>query len=282
MKGSLPTIRVTILVDNNVLPDRGLLPEHGFSALIERTPDRILFDTGQGPALVRNADFLGKELVNLSTVVLSHGHSDHTGGLPHVVDRNPGIEVVAHPKCLSRYLGSRRGKASSSTMGAPLEPRAPKTAKAHFRLTSDFEEIRYNIWFTGWVPRNSDRAREGWRLFQAFKVFGRDIIEDDASLLFATSSGYVLLLGCAHAGVRNILEYVRQKRGIEQIHAVIGGTHLGFLKEPETRAVIEAFERFGVQCVATAHCTGAGPNRALKSHFGNRFSLAAAGATFEF
>lgn len=282
MKGNPPAIRVTILVDNTVVSDRGLLPEHGFSALIERISDRILFDTGQGPALVRNAEILGKDLTNLSAVVLSHRHSDHTGGLAHVLDQNPGIEVVAHPKCLSRFLASHRGTASSSPQGTPLEPRIPETAQAHFRLTSDFEEIRDKVWFTGWIPRNSQLGRKGLRLIPLFKTIGRDIIEDDASLLFATSSGYVLLLGCAHAGVRNILEHVRKQRGIDQIHAVIGGTHLGFVGESETIAVIEAFERFGVQCVATAHCTGAGPNRVLKDHFRDRFAEATAGTTFFF
>jgi 7,8-dihydropterin-6-yl-methyl-4-(beta-D-ribofuranosyl)aminobenzene 5'-phosphate synthase len=282
VKGNCAPIRVTILLDNEVAADRGLVPEHGFSALIERVSDRILFDTGQGPGLVRNAGLLGKNLDNLSAVVLSHGHSDHTGGLAYVVDQNPGIEVVAHPKCLSRYVATPAGKAFSSSMRASPQQRSPESTKPHFRLTSEFEQIRDQAWFTGQVPRIFHGAWKGLRFLPVHRVLNRDIIEDDASLLLATASGYVLLLGCAHAGVRNILEWVREAKGIDEIHAVVGGTHLGFLDKSETTAVIDAFERFRVQCVATAHCTGAGPNRALKSHFGNRFSVAAAGTTWVF
>lgn len=282
MKGKCAPIRITILVDNEVAPDRGLVPEHGFSALIERVSDRILFDTGQGPALARNAEVLGKNLGNLNAVVLSHGHSDHTGGLAYVVEQNPGIEVVAHPKCLSRYLATPPGKAFYRSMDSTRGEQSPLSAKAHFRLTSEFEQIRDQVWFTGRVPRNFNGPWKGLGLFTVHKLLSRDIIEDDASLLWSTSSGYVLLLGCAHAGVRNILEWVRQVKGIDEIHAVIGGTHLGFLEESETIAVIEAFERFRVQCVATAHCTGARPNRGLKAHFGDRFSVAAAGTTWVF
>ncbi len=282
MTSAGPHTRITVLVDNNVQPDGGLLAEHGFSVLIERGSDRILFDTGQGRALPWNAGILGVDLTGIDTVVLSHGHYDHTGGLPHIVRRNPGVRVVAHPKALGPHLALNEDESVPHEVGMPYKPKVVEAAGARFLLKTDFEEILNRVYFTGWVPRalpgNPDKrllvpSDTGWR---------QDLIEDDVSLLLDTRSGWVVALGCAHAGVRNILQHIKEQMEIDSIWGVLGGTHLGFAAESETFAVIEVLESFRVQFVATAHCTGTGPNRILKDHFGNRFHDAYAGAMFEF
>ena len=109
-----------------------------------------------------------------------------------------------------------------------------------------------------------------------------DTVEDDASLIIETYSGPVLLLGCAHAGLRNILYHIREQLGIERINAVIGGTHLGPADEEEIVRAIAALEEFKVECIAPGHCTGVGPGKVLKAHFGSRFVGAAAGMIFDF
>ncbi|MDQ7782339.1 MAG: MBL fold metallo-hydrolase [Desulfomonilaceae bacterium] len=274
--------RITVLVDNNVRPDLGLLAEHGFSALIERGPDRILFDTGQGQALPWNAGILGVDLAGIDTVVLSHGHYDHTGGLPHVVRHNPGVRVVVHPKALEPHLALKENESVPHDVGIPYRPTVVEKAGARFDLKTEFAEIAGGVFYTGYVPRilaaEPDKrllvpGRGGWR---------PDLMEDDVSLLLDTPSGWVVCFGCAHAGVRNILHHLKDHLEITSIWGVLGGTHLGFAAESETFAVIEVLESFRVQFVATAHCTGAGPNRILKNHFGDRFHAAHAGAVFEF
>jgi 7,8-dihydropterin-6-yl-methyl-4-(beta-D-ribofuranosyl)aminobenzene 5'-phosphate synthase len=273
---------ITILVDNNAVPGMGLMAEHGFSALIERPNARILFDTGQGPALAHNSQVLGIDLTGLDLVVLSHGHYDHTGGLERVVALNPGINVVAHPKALSSHLVKRDTDTVPREIGIPHEPGRLTAGGARFNLLASFSEILDGVWFTGQVPRSVSNEQDTRLLVKGTTGFRQDLIEDDASLLLHTPAGPVLLLGCAHAGVRNILEYVSSQTGLEQLHAVIGGTHLAFCPEHETDAVIEQFDRYGVQCIATAHCTGLGPNKRLRRHFGDRFHDAWAGTVFRF
>lgn len=275
-------VSITILVDNNTVPGMGLVAEHGFSALIDREKDRVLFDTGQGPALVHNSRSLGIDLAGLDAVALSHGHYDHTGGLQHVVRLNPGVKVFAHPKALSPHFVKRQTDLVPREIGMPCKPEGVTAACADFQLVTTFSEILDRVWFTGKVPGVVHHEPDTRLLVQSPTGFSQDFMEDDASLLLQTASGPVLLLGCAHAGVRNILDHVKRKAGIDQIHAIIGGTHLGFSPERETEAVIREFDRFGVQCVATAHCTGVRPNQRLQEYFGDRFHHAWAGTVFTF
>lgn len=274
--------RLTILVDNNVVPGRGLIPEHGFSALIERDGRTLIFDGGQGPALVHNSRALGINLTSLDAAVFSHGHYDHTGGLFHIASLNPGIQVILHPYAFSPRLSIRDAATAPRSIGIPFDRQMIEGLGANITPVNGFEEIRPGVWFTGEVPRLYGPNADG-RLFRTENNRRvPDMIEDDASLVMDTPSGGVLLLGCAHAGLHNILNHIRSRLGVNRIHAVIGGTHLGPADKSETIAAIEVLEEFKVERIAPAHCTGAGPAEVLKAHFGTRFVGAAAGMVFVF
>lgn len=274
--------RISILVDNEVLPGLELIPEHGFSALVERGSDRILFDTGQGPVLKHNARALEISLNPLSAVVLSHGHYDHTGGLLQVLESNPGIRVVAHPAVFSPHLKSTSPDATFTSIGMPYAKKTLESGAATFHLVSEPEEIAGGIWFTGTVPRVFPKVAD-----ERLKTMDRNVpiadpLLDDCSLVLETAAGVVLLLGCAHAGVRNILAHVRGMLGIDRVHAVIGGTHLGLSDPEETYRAIDALEQARVQVLAPTHCTGTGPKDILKAHFRDRYYDARAGTALEF
>lgn len=276
--------RITILVDNNVKHDLGLalMAEHGFSALVERGQKRILFDTGKGAALPHNSRALGVDLRGLDCVVLSHGHYDHTGGLAYVASCNPQIEIIAHPKALESHLVKRADQNEPKEIGVPFRIDDIKAGGARFTLVREFREIREGVWFTGQVPRKREIGFDSRLYVRQGSRLEPDPVEDDASVVIESPSGPILLLGCAHAGVTNILDLVMQKMALDRIHAVIGGTHLGFSPKEQTTAFIEAVEACQVQCIATAHCTGPVPNATLRAHFGNRFAEACAGAVFDF
>jgi 7,8-dihydropterin-6-yl-methyl-4-(beta-D-ribofuranosyl)aminobenzene 5'-phosphate synthase len=275
-------IRLTILVDNRVPNGSGLVSEHGFAALIERGSERILFDTGQGPALARNATIIDKDLTNLSCVILSHGHYDHTGGLLHAVKMNPGIRVVSHPDVFSAHMKLEEGKTEPHPIGIPYALRELEELGAIFEFAEEFRQICQGVWFTGHVPRVFKTPPAGALIVVRNHRTIADAMEDDASLVMETPSGPCVVLGCAHAGVRNILEHVRANLRIDRIHAVIGGTHLGPSDRSETFAAIKALEDFDVQLVAPAHCTGSGPTEMLRAYFGTRYCEALAGTEFVF
>jgi 7,8-dihydropterin-6-yl-methyl-4-(beta-D-ribofuranosyl)aminobenzene 5'-phosphate synthase len=282
MSISAPSTRITILVDNNVMTGMRLVPEHGFSALIERDGRKTIFDGGQGPALVHNSAVLNIDLTTLDAAIFSHGHYDHTGGLYHIAELNPGLQIILHPAAFSPRLSLCDGPTAPRSIGIPYSRETIEGLGAVLTLIAQFEEIRSGMWFTGEVPRQFAPFPD-CRLFKTVdRRMVPDTIEDDASLVVDTQSGPVLVLGCAHAGLRNILYHVRSQLGIDRIHAVIGGTHLGPADEEEIVRTITALEELRVECVAPVHCTGVGPSKVLKAHFGSRFVGAAAGMVFDF
>ncbi|MCD4688621.1 MAG: MBL fold metallo-hydrolase [Desulfuromonadaceae bacterium] len=118
-------IKLSILVDN--YGDDGLSVEHGFSLWIETAYTRILFDTGQGPALPGNACALECDLSQADILVLSHGHYDHTGGVPHVLNVNPGIQVYCHAGVFlpSYSIATEGGQRISPCLGNRAPPCSP-------------------------------------------------------------------------------------------------------------------------------------------------------------
>jgi 7,8-dihydropterin-6-yl-methyl-4-(beta-D-ribofuranosyl)aminobenzene 5'-phosphate synthase len=269
-------------VDNDVQPGLNLKAEHGFAALVERGPTRILFDTGQGPALEYNSQALGIPLSSLSAVVLSHGHYDHTGGLLHVAALNPGLRVIAHPAIFSPHLKLTDTDTVLRSIGIPHTRETLEARGAVFDFASEFAQIAPGLWFTGKVPRVFANTADQRLVTREHDLTVPDPLDDDGSMVMDTASGPVLLLGCAHAGVRNVWELVRTRLGIGQIHAVIGGTHLGMSDKAETAAAIKALDQAGVRLLAPTHCTGAGPKALLRAHFRDRFRTAGAGKVFQF
>lgn len=274
--------RIRILVDNNVKPHLGLMPEHGFSALVERDGGIILFDTGKGDALPHNAEILGVDLRRVDCVILSHGHYDHTGGLPHVVRYNPHVEVVAHPRALSSHLVVRPEESGPKEIGIPFRPDDLLSQGVRFSTEREFRQVLPGVWFTGEVPRKLGAGTDDRLCIRNERGFVADPLEDDASVVLESESGPILLLGCGHAGVRNILDHVRRKLSLSRIHALIGGTHLGFSESAEIPKFIDAVEQWRVQCVAPGHCTGLGPRAVLRDRLSHRFREAFAGTVFEF
>jgi 7,8-dihydropterin-6-yl-methyl-4-(beta-D-ribofuranosyl)aminobenzene 5'-phosphate synthase len=104
---------------------------------------------------------------------------------------------------------------------------------------------------------------------------------DDFSMVLKTSRGLVIVLGCAHAGIVNILNHAVDQTGEKRIYAVLGGTHLGLSAEPQFDPTIQALKEFDIQMLAVSHCTGQGPVARLRSEFGGRFAFGHVGFVLE-
>jgi len=276
---------LTILTDNIVFGRTETMAEHGFAAFLETEHGNFLFDTGRGMTILHNAGLLQKDLTTINKIVLSHAHWDHTGGLPAVLRILPHdyIDVYAHPDIFAYRYRHRDGKKRYG--GIPFTRGHLEMRGAHFVFAKYYTEIEDGISMTGEIPRITD--------FEGKDLHGRwivrdggkeipDIIPDDLSLVISTNKGLVLLLGCAHAGIINIIEHVIQQSGIDEFYAIIGGTHIGFSGKEQLYASIEALKKYKIQHLVPSHCTGPQSTACIQRELGEMVHFSHVGYRIDF
>ena len=276
-------MRITILCENTVGRLVGL-GEHGFSAFIETDQGNYLFDTGSGRSVIKNSLELSKDLRSIKNIFLSHGHYDHSGGLPEVLKLRGKVDVHAHPHIfLDRvHVIKEDGKETRRFVGLPFKRSYLESLGANFILNKDFIEIEKGIFLTGEVPRKTSFEKPDPRLFS--EIDGKtnlDIFSDDQSLILNTEKGLILILGCAHSGMINIINHVIHKTGEEKFFAILGGTHLDFLTPEQLEESIKALKKIHIEKIGACHCTGMRAAFRLHQEFGERFFYGHVGSTLE-
>jgi 7,8-dihydropterin-6-yl-methyl-4-(beta-D-ribofuranosyl)aminobenzene 5'-phosphate synthase len=315
------SLTVTMLVDNvtdNLLPDQGpakrpsmarapriparflvggdtddaLRAEHGFSALVTITKagreTRVLFDAGRSPdGMVENMRRLELSPRDIDIIVLSHGHWDHTTGMDGLVRElgSVNVPVLLHPEFWSRRRIAFPGR-------DPVE--LPTTSKAALEGAGFeiVEERQPSFLLDGslLVTGEVDRTTEFERGFSGHEAH-RDgewqpdplILDDQALVAVVRGRGLVVLTGCGHSGIINILRYVRKISGQDRFHAVVGGFHLsGRAFEPIIEPTCDAFAEFAPDFLVPAHCTGWRATQMLASKFPDAFIPNSVGTRFEF
>ena len=250
-----------------------LVAEHGFSALVEvskgETTYRVLFDTGVSPyGMIENMRRLEVDPTTIEAIILSHGHYDHTTGMHGLIEAlgRPNLPVYLHPEFWNR----RRVVVEGS------DPRELPTTSRGALEDAGFEIIEQarpsfllqrSVLVTGEIDRTS--AFEGG--FPGHEAF-RDsawqpdslILDDQALVLNLRGEGLIVITGCGHAGVVNILRHVTRLTGTGQVHALIGGFHLGSRAMLNRIApTVEAIAAFNPDYLVPAHCTGFRATHAL-------------------
>ena len=279
------TITLTTLCENTAA-QVGLRAEWGLSILVETDDVAVLLDTGQDTAATFNAAVLDVDLSALHTIVLSHGHRDHTGGLWSVLsamrrdhalrEGARAVNVVAHPDIwIPKYSGPVH---KNIYAGMPHVREALESLGAAFVSTSEPARISNRILTTGEIPLDTAYETVDPELYvRGEEGIRPDPMADDLALIITTDLGLVVVLGCAHRGIVNTLLQAQSVANEDRIHTVIGGTHLMKASEGQLKATIKGLKALDVARIGVSHCTGLPAAVKLSKAFGDRFFFNNAG-----
>lgn len=321
--GQVNIVSLTVLVDNKAdlivestdqvkyFTVKPLLAEHGFSVLIriDDREDGILWDAGISTiALIENMRLMELDKTPISKIALSHGHSDHFGGmtdlitglnlLPESKEWAPGvtqdeilnwqqdsrIPFISHPAAFRE----RWWKKDNGNLVGPFTPPPGglwQTAGVELILTEEPYQLAPGCWTTGYVPRKSfeSSGRSDQLRYRDGSDIVPDDLEDDQAIVFnVKGKGLVVLSGCAHSGIINTVEYAREISGIDRVHAVIGGYHLARAEEEEIDQTIEYFLKIKPNLVVPGHCTGFKAIKRFAEAMPEQFVEGVVGATYLF
>lgn len=260
-------MKITVLIDN--VAGGKLIAEHGLSYLIEHDGHKILFDTGHSGAFLKNAQNMGIDIHNnIQTVVLSHGHWDHGDGLRFIKEKT----LLTHP---DSFIKRYREK-DQSYIGLTL---SKNEIKKRFNLITTREPyyITNKIIFLGGIPRENNFEAQSTTFVD--EQGNQDYVLDDSTMAFIQDNELLVISGCAHSGICNIIEYAKKVSGLKKVKLIIGGFHLKY-NDIQTKKTIEYIKNQKIEHIYPSHCTELPALAAFYSHF--HFLQVKTGMIFKF
>jgi 7,8-dihydropterin-6-yl-methyl-4-(beta-D-ribofuranosyl)aminobenzene 5'-phosphate synthase len=276
------TLQLDIVCENTVGRPISACGEHGFACLLQTPAGRWLFDTGSGDTLLTNLAALDLEVRNLDGIIISHGHYDHCGGLLKLLRATGPRRIYAH----RGIFGERfwKGQHEQRNVSLPFSREELEDAGADFVFMQEFTELAPGIHFSGEIPRIESQESGDPHLVTRSadgNSWAIDKFADDTALALDTAKGLVILLGCAHAGLINTLEWFRYNLGDRRIHAIVGGTHLGPAGDEQFAATVEYLRKLEFDRLGVSHCTGQIRAAQLYAQFPNKVFFASVGASLK-
>lgn len=268
-------MEISCIVDNRAGLKSNFYAEHGFSLLVEEKDTHFMVDTGQTPTVLKhNMDIMGIKAVD--GVMMSHGHNDHTGGILALNDGKINIgsktKFFMHPEALLPKFAV--GDRTKRYIGFP----EINTETLNLEWVTENTQISDDMWIFNQVEDHSgfEPIPEYLKVIENGKC-SPDEFKDELNLVIKTRKGLVVISGCAHKGIVNILnsasEYFQ-----DDIYGVIGGSHLMDAPPERIQKTVESFKKLNPEIIALGHCTGFDALCLFRREFGDKFIPLESGA----
>lgn len=258
-------MKITTLIENSLGNNKTLINEHGLSIFIETDFGNILFDTGQSGDFVKNAKKLNVDLNSIKYLVLSHGHYDHCGGVKRLlqsIDSKPNLYV-------SKYFFKNSYKYHLKNTNKLDKEENYKYIGIDFSkydlidnditinyISSNSLKLTPNVTIHTNFKRNCNFEKLNPTLkFKSNNLMMVDEFLDEIALTIDTPRGLLVIVGCSHIGIINIINSIKE-RSNKKIYGIIGGTHLVEANDDRIDKTIEYFSKLGIDFIGVSHCTG--------------------------
>jgi len=287
--GELDSLKIAVLAEDSVLYESPCLGQHGVSFLLEGTKGentrRILVDVGQNSqALFSNMRIMNICPAAIDAVVLTHCHYDHTQGIVDMLKEigKSEVPVVAHSDIFRMHFVIQPYLRHVGVMQSDSREEIEKAGGRLF-LTKDPLEIMPGIMTTGEVKRQTDFEEVGIELktIENGRIKDDQMLDDTSVIANIKGKGLVIITGCSHAGIVNIVRHARELTGCDQIEGVVGGLHLVDAPDARIKRTAEELSKLNPKWICAGHCTGFKAQVELYLALGERFSPLHTGMKFE-
>lgn len=252
-------MKLSVLVDNNTIIDQYYKGEPGLSFHIKDGGKNILFDVGYSNIFIENAIQMKLNLNMIDYLILSHGHLDHTGGLDSLIkyyfetkkkEDKKFSKLIAHPDCFKgKYYKDNTSIGINISEEVINNIFEVKKAKKHIWIT---EKLLY----LGAIKReNNFEAKKPIGYQKEVKKGNEDYIIDDTALAYTSKDGLVIITGCSHSGICNIVEQAKRITKIENVIDIIGGLHLLNPKKETLMKTKDYIKNLNLNELHACHCT---------------------------
>ena len=248
-------MKLTILVDNNTLIDRYFIGEPAVSYFIKCEDKTFLFDTGYSNIFLQNAKAMHLNLYDIDSVIISHGHDDHTRGLIELNQLYETSTFYKKPQLIAHPAAFYPKRANGLAISCPISLEelkknfVPVLSKKPIHLTD-------HLIFLGEIERCfSFEANHpiGEELIDS--IWHEDYVLDDSALVYKSPQGLIIITGCSHSGICNIIEYAKKICCDNRIYDIIGGFHLLQTQKQQMEATMNYFKTLHAHAVYAGHCT---------------------------
>ena len=262
-------MKIRCLIENNETPF--FVCEHGLSLLIEFNNKKILFDTGKTSSFLNTAKKLNIDLSNIDYLILSHAHYDHTGG---VIDFIKGNNYKNNIYVGTNFKANKYSLEDGNYIykGTPFKTEELSNIK-YIDNELKIDDIYFLDNFVG--LNNYEKIND--KFYVLNKVFEKDLFTDEVVLALDTPTGLILIVGCSHVGICNIIDQVKNRLN-KPIRGVIGGFHLSTYDSNYALKIINKLKDYNLEFISPIHCSG--HEKLFKQEFKNRCKMLYSGDFF--